>query len=40
MGVVFISHKCHGLYIKTEVHIWVTIMSAFTKTVKTVKIKL
>ena len=31
MGVVFISHKYQGLYTKIEVHILVTIMSAFTK---------
>ena len=27
-----ISHRCHRLYTKIEANIWVTIMSAFTKT--------
>ena len=26
-----ISHRCHRLYTKIEVNIWVTIMSALTK---------
>ena len=29
-----ISHRCHRLYTKIEVNIWVTIMSAFTKKIK------